>query len=312
MKCLKCGMNLRENDMFCPNCGEPVQKRRENSEVKNENMYTYERPMNQQSVQRNQQNYGERNNRGQKYPPTKNAGDVMKIIIIVILVLIIVVPIIIIMLSFGIMVYNSAKETVESSNTIDSDNSINNSTTTVNNNKSSSYKVLLNDFNVYIPYDYVYEINSTGEVIDIADSSLSWAAEIGISKMSLSQAKLHKNTLKNKIIETGKAKGYDFTIPNITNENIDGVNCMVFECNSNQKKEYMVLAEINSSYTMIIEYVNVYGNTTKDDLKKVVSLAKNAEYRAATSNLKTDEGFIDGVKILEGIDKLPEDENSNE
>ena len=31
------------------------------------------------------------------------------------------------MLSFGIMVYNSAKETVESSNTTDSDNSINNS-----------------------------------------------------------------------------------------------------------------------------------------------------------------------------------------
>ena len=45
MKCTKCGMELREKDAFCPNCGQPVPKTNNtgnNNEVGTQNTYTYE------------------------------------------------------------------------------------------------------------------------------------------------------------------------------------------------------------------------------------------------------------------------------
>lgn len=98
MKCLKCGAELQENDLFCPKCGEKVQEENPNATLDNNGFFTYERPdentqnnniefntlqansnnqpnYNQQNNSQqtnNQQNYNQLNYNQQNYQPNYN------------------------------------------------------------------------------------------------------------------------------------------------------------------------------------------------------------------------------------------------
>lgn len=80
MNCVRCGANLEMNDKFCPNCGAPVQtqKQPEPQNDNQNNIFSYERPeeqeMNYNNVQQTSQqfNYGEQPNMGERsYEQTK-------------------------------------------------------------------------------------------------------------------------------------------------------------------------------------------------------------------------------------------------
>ncbi len=78
MKCLKCGAELQENDLFCPKCGEKVQIEKPNETLDNNGFFTYEKPDENaqnnniefntlQASSNNQQNDSQQSNNQQNY-----------------------------------------------------------------------------------------------------------------------------------------------------------------------------------------------------------------------------------------------------
>ena len=114
MKCLKCGEDLRETDLFCPKCGEKVQKDESNNNINN-NVFTYEKDtereqgngieftgfqnnnnnngqtnMNNQTVNTNNfnsQKQNQMNNRAQMPKKKSNTALIFIIVVIIIVIL---------------------------------------------------------------------------------------------------------------------------------------------------------------------------------------------------------------------------------
>lgn len=107
MKCLNCGAELQETDLFCPKCGEAVKKENINDEVSevnevnnetNENMFTYERQpeeINEEGLQFDNNNSNKNTTQpkqtkttGQVPKKKTNTGIIFLIVLVVIIILV--------------------------------------------------------------------------------------------------------------------------------------------------------------------------------------------------------------------------------
>lgn len=289
MNCSKCGENLGEKDMFCPRCGTPVQKtNEENADLKNENMYSYERPMNQQA---NTQNYNQPNNYGQQNN-NKDSKSVVKTCIIIVIV-------VAITAAMGFFIYSvisafdknkkNDDQELKGGNVQETTNTYNQSSNTVtpvsNTQKSSTYKVNYAGFKLYIPDDLMYEIDSVENSLNIGDSISTWIARLNIQNLSFQRLKQNKNNLSNYLTEA--LSGYGAKISNANVETIDGVEFIWFEAELGGAKEIFACAELNSMYTAIIDLFNENNDYDKNLLKNLTPILKTAEYTGETNNLKT-------------------------
>lgn len=307
MKCNNCGADLGANDVFCSNCGTPVQKESTKSNDQNENMYTYERNVNQQQQQKPiNQNYGQANNYGQPYQKTKNAGDIVKICIGTLVGIIILAAIVFIIYSVMSALDKknndadiSNNPTSTSSSTINNNSSavttpISNNqssavTTSVSNNKSSSYKVNYAGFKLYIPDNLIYEMDYTNDAVLIGDAERTWITQFLIKQGSFEQLKKNKNQLRTYLLQEFSA--YNANVKDATIETIGGVEFILLECEAAGEKMLIGYAGLNSMYSACFTMTNEDNNFNRDLLKDLATIIDTAEYTGDSQYLKTNENI---------------------
>lgn len=306
MKCVKCGNELGENDMFCPICGTPAKKA--NGEVKNQNTYTYDRPVNQQVNYGGQpnnygqnNNYEQLNNYGQPYGKSKNTNDIVKICVITIIVFIILASLFII----GRAVMKSADETISKGNlsndhsTATSDISTSGaetvtSTSSVSPSKSNSYKVSYAGFKLYIPDTLIYEMDYINDAINIGDAESTWVAQLGIKQGSFQELKQNKSYLSSYLMQEFSGA----TISNATLETIGEVEYVLLECNIAGTNMIIGYAGLNSMYSAFFEIMNENNDFDRSAIKNLSSIISSAEYTGDSTYMKSNED----IKMI-GIDK---------
>lgn len=285
MKCVKCGNELGENDKFCPICG--TQAKKENEDVRNQNTYTYDRPVNQQV------------NYGQQYGKNKNTNDVGKTCVIIIIVVIIFASLFVMgraIMKAADKVINDEDSSNGYSNTTSntSTNGTVTSTSSVSASKSNSYKVSYAGFKLYIPDTLIYEMDYSDDVINIGDAESTWIAQFGIKKGSFQKFKQNRNSLKSYLMQEFSG----VTASNPTVETIDGVEYVLLECNISGTNMIIGYAELNSMYTALFEIMNENNDFDRSTIKNLSAIISNAEYAGDSTYMKTNED----IKIT-GIDK---------
>ena len=328
MKCVKCGKDLGPNDVFCSVCGTKVQKINENSNqgIKNQNSYSYERPVNQQvnyNQQQNQQNYGQANNYGQPYK-SKNAGDIAKIVVIALVAFILLLA----MIFGGYLIISKVSKNIKQNQNNNVNNSVNNTvndnqitnntasnkTSTGSNNgggtltpttnkKTSSYKVSYAGFKLYIPDNLMYEMDYTNNAINIGDTESTWMAQLGIRQGSFQQLKQNKNALTTYL--TTALAAYEAKVSNAEIETIDGVEFILLECNLSGMNEIIGYTELNSMNTAYFEILNENNDFDRNVIKNLIPIISSAEYTGDSSYLKSNEN-VKMTDITNALDKALE------
>lgn len=317
MKCIKCGIELREDDMFCPNCGEQVKRVNTNNEVRTQNVYTYERNVSQQSHYNQQQgptqqvsyNQQPRTNQGQyEQQPYQNqkSGNNTKIIVIAFVSIIIVLITIFIGCAVVFIKNNksqisndSAENSVSGSETSESEKSTSKKT-------SSTYKVNLGEFDVYIPDKLTYKTNVGNDSLSIGDTSSTWNANFCIVKASYQKLKQNKSYIVSYFNEY--ISSYNGTVSEPKVEVIDGVEYMLVEISVGGENILIAYTELNSNYVALFQIANEDNDFDKDMLKDLSPIAKNAEYIGEKSYLKSDENikFTDIQQIFQKVNEVKE------
>lgn len=329
MKCVNCGANLEQGDMFCANCGTPVKKETNiNKEVQNKNMYMYERNESQQvnynkekpirENYKNQANYTKNNN------VNSNSSDIIKICMLTVITIVLIGGIAFgIYKMFGVFVNTNGKEpdsnenigigqTIENTSNgnfatnqiIDlggaTDSTSNNSNTV--NNQYSSYKVNFDGFNLYIPNDLIYQIDYVNDMLNIGDVNQTWINEFGISKGSYQAIKQNKELLVTTLTQTLGENSVIGT-PNI--ENIGGIEYITLECVYNGINVLIAYAGLNSMYTASSVIYNEDNNYNREYLNIMSSIISTAQYVGESQYLEVDE-TINLNKIKDAIEKVVE------
>ena len=329
MICNNCGKELGENDAFCPHCGASVQGGGNSVPNESREMYNYERPqVNQQgSYSQRPNNYSSQNN--------GNHRSTVKVCVI----LVIVVLVISVLIYYGSIIFNSAQKTIEeadkANNTASSTSEVgqtptasttqntqitNTSTGTATTNstdlgttqvadtsRASSYKVSFEGFNLYIPDNLVYQVNTTQKALNIGNSPSTWVAQIGIMNKPYQIVKQNRNYLSNYFLKSFAS--YNPTVTNTTVETVDGIEYVLMEVSVAGTKELIGFAQLNSMYTICFEIRNENNDFDRNTLKNLTSIIRTAEYSGTVKNLEVNEK-IKASDISKEIQKAL-DKNSN-
>lgn len=323
MKCIKCGEELGEGDVFCHKCGSPVQRTNENNneiknEVKNENMYTYERPAEQQvnynQQQVNGQNYGQPNNYGN--PNQQNYGqqynnkgneNVIRICIIVVISIAVLAAVAFFVHSLVSAINKNDKSnknttsiTSNATGTASTKDDNSGSVTSLSNTqKSSAYKVNCAGFKFYIPDNLIYEVDTYSDVINIANAEQTWIVQANIQEGAFEQVKQNKNYIKSYAAEV--LGGYGATVSDVKTEKISGVEYVLAELSVGGDNVILGFAGLNSMYTMVFAMANENNDFSRDNLKDLSTIISTAEYTGETKNLEVNQKIktTDLEKILE-------------
>ena len=300
MKCVKCGNELGENDMFCPMCGTPVKK--VNEEVKNQNTYTYDRQVNQQI------NYGQANNYRQQYEKSKNTNNTLKICLIVIIVIIVlacsfVVGRIIIKKVTDKKVDNGdVANNTNSNTTVISDKKTNDTGKVESISKTNTYKVKFEGFKLYIPDNLIYETDYSDEVINIGNTESTWIAQFGIRQVAFQKVKQSKSVLNASLAQQFPGA----TVSNATTETIGGVEYILLEANISGVNTIIGFAEMNSMNSAFFCIFNENNDFDKSPIKNISYIINNAEYTGDSSYIKSNED-IKVTDINKALDKAIEE-----
>lgn len=309
MKCTKCGMELRETDAFCPNCGEPVPKTKNsgnNNEGDIQNKYTYERPSSNQQTSYSQQqganqqyNYNKPNYGQTQYQQYNNGNNTIKIGMIVVVIIIFVALIlgyVLIIKPAQDEMKNTSNNNTISNNSNNQSNEENNSSNKNNNssiNKVSSYKVKLTGFNLFIPDDLIYEVDNVSNAINIGDSESTWLAQILILEGNFDAIKKNKDTIAPYLSEL-YGTGTEFS--NVTIETIGGVECIVFDATMSGVNMTLGIAKVNSMYSAVFVIMNQDNSFDRDRIETVTNIINSAEYVGNTTNMETNNNnVLDGL-----------------
>ena len=309
MKCTKCGMELRETDAFCPNCGEPANQNKNagnNNEVGNPNTYTYERPISNQQTNYNQQqrtnqqyNFNQPNYGQTQFQQQNNENNTIKVGMIVVVIIILVALI----LGYALIIKpaqdemkNTTDNNTISNNSYNQSNEQNNSSNKNNNssiNKTSSYKVNVAGFNLYISDDLIYEIDSTSDAISIGDSESTWIIQIQIIEGNFDTMKKNIDTLVPYLSEL---YGTEAEFSNATMETIGGVECVAFDATMSGVNMTLGIAKVNSMYSAVYVIMNQDNSFDRDRIETVANIINSAEYVGNTTNMETNNNnVLDGL-----------------
>lgn len=303
MKCTKCGMELREKDAFCPNCGEPANQNKNagnNNEVGTQNTYTYERPISNQQQGANQQYNYTKPNYGQTQYQQNNGNNTIKIGMIVVVIIILVALIlgyVLIIKPAQDKIGNTIDNNTISNNTSNNQSNEENNSSNKNNNssinKTSSFKVKLSGFNLYIPDDLTYEIDNTSNVLNVGNSESTWLAQILIIEGNFDSMKKNKDTLTTYLSEL-YGTGSEFS--NVTTEKIDEVECIVMDATMSGVNMTLGIAKVNSMYSAVYVIMNQDNSFDRDRIETVANIINSAEYVGKTTNMETNDN-----NVLEGL-----------
>ncbi len=288
MKCIKCGNELGENDIFCPICGTSVRKT--NEEKNNQNIYN------------GQANYG-----GQSNEKIKNNNTVKMCVIVVVIVIVLACALI---MGRDKMNANggeiSNRDTLDDYSTSTSGKGKVTSTSSVSATKANSYKINFNGFKFYIPDNLIYDVNYADKQINIGDSESTWVAQLMIVKGPYQQLKKNKNSLTKYFTE--KVPGG--TISDIKVETIGGVEYVLLEVSLAGENAIIGYAELNSMYSLGFSIVNENNDFDKENIKNISTIVSNAEYTGDSQYVKSDENIkmTDISTVFEALEDTNNDE----
>lgn len=318
MRCNNCGYELEENDMFCPKCGAQIQRNGGMDEIQpREEMYNYDRQQVNSYIDNNQnQNYGSRYE--------KSSGNIIKTCVIIIIA-------VVILAAIGIGIYYIVSSIKKSNNYNVKDTSVSESntmtsttsetmTTSLNNNdtqtqvattsttpNTSTYKVNLKGFKLYIPDDLIYKYDTTKGNIKIGDKIYTWLSTFDIFDVPFQQMKINKSKLSASMTQSLASVNAIISEPTI--ENIDGVEFVIMEIKIGGTNEILAFAELNSMYSACIEIQTDNNDFDRTVLKNIIPIVKTAEYTGETKNLEMKEN-IKIEDITKALKKLANDNKS--
>ena len=326
MNCMKCGANLGENDMFCPVCGTPVQKKETNGEMNynyegnmsgqstaqnygQPNNYEYQNNMNynnnNMNYSNNNMNYNNANNNINQASNKSGGNNAVKICVIVIIV-------VAVLVALGFIGYAVSKainkkdkdKEIETPSISDSQEESTGSLTQVSNNQVSSYKVSFGGFELSIPDNLMYQIVGANEAINVSDDLSTWVAQLSIQKLPFQQAKQKKNQLSSYLAEY--LASYEIKILNNKLETIDGVEFIIIEIEVAGTNEILAIAELNSMYCACLEVANENNDYDRDTLKNITPIIKTAKYNGDTKGIES-KGKLKASEIGEALQKATEE-----
>lgn len=291
MNCKNCGFQLSENDLFCKNCGTPVnnQSVQNNNDNLNNQNTAYAQPSINPNIQNpnvapnNQNLYGANmvnQQNAQQQPSWMNSynmqpikdtskNDTAKFIIIGIVIAILIVGVIV-----AINIFNSKKT---NNSEVNGGNATSNTT---NVNKKSTYSVNFEGFKFSIPDNLVYE--KENGVLLIGNEEGTWLTQLEIGQGSYESLKSNKNQLQSSM----QQNGYNCTA--VIEKTFGGVNFLSMEASFSGQNMIIALAKANSMYFMGITAINQSNEIDYNLLETIAPIISSAEFTSSSNNLSSD------------------------
>ena len=279
MNCKKCGSILTANDQFCKGCGTPVSVASVTNpgvnQTLNSSVSTPQNSMNYQTHTTNNAGMGQASSQPlynnsyntqpnyNKIPQQKNNN-----ILFIILGVVIVVAIFAAILIVG-MLNNKDKN----GNLTENNNPEINQT-----ENSSTYKVILDGFELKIPDNLVFEEDDEG--LMIGDEDGTWVAQLIISQGSFAQLKTNKNQLQSLLQQQG------MTSSAAQLKTLKNVEFITMEVTSSGQNAIMAMAKANSMYFVAITAFDIDNEFNYTILETVAPIISSISISDKTSNME--------------------------
>ena len=260
MNCRKCGSELFEGDVFCPNCGEPVKA----------------------NVQA-ERNMGGREEREQDYNNTQSKGiNLVVLILIIVLVIALIGGIIFAIVKLTSKDTDNTKNVVSTNTVSETNNTIVSNVNYPNGqveNNVSYYKVKYNNFTLSIPDNMEYYLGTDG--LNIANEEETWVTQLSIIDGNFMNLKSKLSTLTNYYTQKGLTvvKGPEL-------KNINGQELVTTEISYQQENMLVTFHRLNSMNMAISVIINQANGFDYDVLEKISTIVASAKFEQESTNIK--------------------------
>lgn len=265
--CKKCGCPLKDEDIFCKNCGNAVNNQQETNNnqqtMHNQGLNDFHQSMNNQPMRMNNRHdnitYNQSNNTSyskQSYnfnsnQNNSNQNGSWKYAVTGIIVLILISVGIYFLINMNNNSSNNSDGTTNNNSSNNSSNNTTNSNSYGGNTESNSTKnVSFNGFTFKVPTGFVHDID--GDTLSFGDSADTWYA--GVQVLTGEYSRLISN--KSQVIAGIERNGYK--VNTYDQKTYSGMECITMEVSGLGQNMIIGYVKANSSQIFVVSVLNTY------------------------------------------------------